>query len=151
MFADDTKLFAPVTTDREVSELQTDIDALAAWSRTWLMPFNEEKCKVLYIGPATLGTQYTMGDTLLNCAEVEKDLGVHIDSELKFKKQAAAAVAKATQILAVIRRSSTRRTHASGPLYKSLVLPHLEFGNLVWGPFNRTDQKKLERVQRRAT
>ena len=28
--------------------------------------------------------------------------------------------------------------------------PHLEFGNLVWGPFNRTDQK-LERVQRRAT
>ena len=39
MFADDTKLFARVTTDREVSELQTDIDALAAWSRTWLMPF----------------------------------------------------------------------------------------------------------------
>ena len=50
------------------------------------MPFNEEKCKLLHIGPATLGAQYTMGDTLLNCAEVEKDLGVHIDAELKFKK-----------------------------------------------------------------
>ena len=54
MFADDTKLFTPVTNDQEVSELQSDIDALAAWSRTWLMPFNEEKCKVLHIGPATL-------------------------------------------------------------------------------------------------
>ena len=36
-------------------------------------------------------------------------------------------------------------------LHKSLVRPHLEFGNLVWGPFNRTGQKKLERVQRRET
>ena len=61
MFADDTKLFARVTADREVSELQTDIDALAAWSRTWLMPFNDEKCKVLHIGPATLSAQYTIG------------------------------------------------------------------------------------------
>ena len=61
MFADDTKLFTPVTNDQEVSELQSDIDALAAWSRTWLMPFNEEKCKVLHIGLATLGAQYTMG------------------------------------------------------------------------------------------
>ena len=87
MFADGKKLFTPVTNDQEVSELQSDIDALAAWSRTWLMPFNEEKCKVLHIGPATLGAQYTMGDTLLNCVEVEKDLGVHIDSELKLKKK----------------------------------------------------------------
>ena len=35
-------------------------------------------------------------------------------------------------------------------LFKSLVQPHLEFGNLIWGPFNRADQKLLERVQRRA-
>lgn len=152
MFADDTKLFARVTTDREVSELQTDIDALAAWSRTWLMPFNDEKCKVLHIGPATLSAQYTIGDTLLSCTEVEKDLGVLIDSELKFKQHAAAAVAKATQLLAVIRRSFALLDERTLPiLYKSLVRPHLEFGNLVWGPFNRTDQKKLERVQRRAT
>ena len=56
-----------------------------------------------------------MGDTLLSCAEVEKDLGVHIDSELKFKQQAAAAVAKTTQMLAVIRRSFAlldERTHS---------------------------------------
>ena len=127
MFADDTKLFARVTTDREVSELQTDIDALAAWSRTWLMPFNDEKCKVLHIGPVTLSARYTIGDTLLSCTEVEKDLGVLIDSELKFKQQAAAAVAKATQLLAVIRHSFALLDERPLPiLYKSLVRPHLE-------------------------
>lgn len=36
-------------------------------------------------------------------------------------------------------------------LYKTLVRPHLEYGNVVWGPFNRGDQKLVERVQRRAT
>ena len=29
--------------------------------------------------------------------------------------------------------------------------PHLEYGNLIWGPFNHADQKLIEGVQRRAT
>ena len=36
-------------------------------------------------------------------------------------------------------------------LYKTFVQPHLKYGITVWGPFNRTDQKLHERVQRRAT
>ena len=29
--------------------------------------------------------------------------------------------------------------------------PTLEYGNTIWGPFSRTEQKRVERVQRRAT
>ncbi|XP_043200105.1 uncharacterized protein LOC122369431 [Amphibalanus amphitrite] len=36
-------------------------------------------------------------------------------------------------------------------LFKTLVRPLLEYGNIVWGPFNRADQLLIERVQRRAT
>ena len=36
-------------------------------------------------------------------------------------------------------------------LYKTLVRPHLEYCNIIWGPFNRADQQLVERVQRRAT
>ena len=39
----------------------------------------------------------------------------------------------------------------TGQLYKSIVRPYLEYRNLVWGLFNRTDQKAVERVQKRAT
>ena len=35
-------------------------------------------------------------------------------------------------------------------LYKSLVRPHLEYENLIWGPFNPADQKLIERIQCRA-
>ena len=33
----------------------------------------------------------------------------------------------------------------------SLVSPHLEYANTVWGPHYKMDQQKIERVQRRAT
>ena len=33
----------------------------------------------------------------------------------------------------------------------SLVRPHLEYANVVWGPFYKTDQQMIEKVQKRAT
>ena len=36
-------------------------------------------------------------------------------------------------------------------LYKILVRPHLEYGNIVWGLFNRADQQRVEKVLRRLT
>ena len=61
-------------------------------------------------------------------------------------------MAKSIQILAVIRRSFALIDERTLPLiYKALVRPHLEYGNLVWGPFNWADQKRVERFQRRAT
>ena len=36
-------------------------------------------------------------------------------------------------------------------LYKSMVRPILEYGNVIWGPHYTLDQHKLESVQRRAT
>ena len=75
-----------------------------------------------------------------------------MDSGLKFRKQAASAVAKATQILAVIRRTFQAIDCVTLPLlFKTLVRPHLEYGGCIWGPFSKADQKAVERVQRRAT
>ena len=73
-------------------------------------------------------------------------------SPFKFHRHASTVVAKATQVLAVVRRSFVSLDTFTLPLlYKTLVRPHIEYGNLVWGPFNRADQKLVERVQRRAT
>ena len=93
-----------------------------------------------------------MRDAALEQVSVERDLGVLVDSELKFRAQAASAVSKATQILAVFRRSFQLIDRTTLPLlFKTLVRPLLEYGNVIWGPFNRADQKLVERVQRRAT
>ena len=82
----------------------------------------------------------------------EQDLGVLIDEDLKFHKQTAAAVKKANSILGLIRKSFVAFDKVSlGLLYKSLVRPHLEYCNVIWGPFYKGDVIKVEKIQRRAT
>ena len=152
LFADDAKLFSRMATDQDAVSLQADLDALVAWSATWQMSFNQGKCKVMHIGSANQEISFHMAGHQLQNTLVERDLGVRVDSILKFREQAAAAVAKANQVLAVIRRSFALIDERTLPmLYKTLVRPHLEYGNLAWGPFNRADQRAIERVQRRAT
>ena len=36
-------------------------------------------------------------------------------------------------------------------LYKAMVRPHLEYGNLIWHPYLKRQSIAVERVQRRAT
>ena len=91
------------------------------------------------------------GEETVADSEVERDLGVLMDARLKFRQQAAAAVRKASQVMAVIRRSLNLLDRSTLPmLLEALVQPHLEYGNLVWGRFNRADQRLVERVQRPA-
>ena len=55
-------------------------------------------------------------------------------------------------MLAVMRRSFANIDEHTLPLlFKAMVRPFLEYGNTIWGPYSKVDQKKLERVQRRAT
>ena len=152
IFADDSKLYRPVCLPSDYLALQRDLDAAVRWADKWQLVFNANKCKALRIGQPTHRHAYTMKGTAMEEITVEKDLGVYIDSELKFRKQAAAAVSKASQVMAVIQRSFQLLDRSTLPmLFKTLVRPHLEYGNIVWGPFNRTDQRRVERVQRRAT
>ena len=134
LFADDAKIFSGISTHSEAEALQADLDALVKWSDSWQMAFNEDKCKVTHIGSGTCASSFHMKGRQLDVSRLERDLGVQVDSLLKFRRQAAAAVAKANQVLAVIRRSFALINEETLPLlFKSLVRPHLEYGNLVWG------------------
>lgn len=152
MFADDTKIYCCIPDPLAISPLQLDLDALARWSDTWLLRFNALKCKVMHIGSRNPGLRYSLEGIVLDEVVVEKDLGIIVDSQLKFHEQTAAVVSKASQMLAVVRRSFANLDTFTLPLlFKTLVRPFLEYGNVIWGPFSKGDQKKVERVQRRAT
>ena len=157
MFADDTKLYAPVSNSREYKELQEDIDKALLWGEIWQMKFNKSKCKAMRIGKDNyIKDKYTMTceqrTTPLEETLLEKDLGVHIDNKLKFSDHINLAAKKTNSILGMIRRSYTYLDNENfNNLYKALVRPHLEYGNSVRYPTTKTDSDKLERVQRRAT
>ena len=152
IFADDTKIYRSVSPSSGFIELQKDLEAVTLWSEKWQLPFNVSKCKAIHVVSQNPCHIYEMGGANMDQTDIEKDLGIRINSELKFCKQAAAAGAKGNQLSALIKQSFQCINMVTLPLlYKTLVRPHLEYGNLIWGPFNCADKKMIERVQRRAT
>ena len=151
-FADDPKLYGGVRTVAGRTSLQSDLSSLAEWSLRWMLPFNPEKCSTLHLGPRNPGQAYSILGFELSQPTTEKDLGVIIDGDLKFRQQASSAVNKANRVLGLIRHSFANLDEKTLPmLFKIFVRPHLEYGNTIWGPFNQADAKLVERVQRRAT
>ena len=152
MFADDTTVYNKSATSEDREQFQHDLDALSLWSMKWLLPFNSSKCRTLHLGSDNNKQRYTLAGLNIEQTTEERDLGVVIDENLKFRRQAAIAVSKANRVLGTIRRSFATLDKLIFPiLYKTLVRPLLEYGNAVWGPHNKEDQRLIERVQRRAT
>ena len=53
MFADDTKIYRPMTSHEDTTIQQNDLDCLQSWSAKWLLNFNLHKCKVMSINKST--------------------------------------------------------------------------------------------------
>ena len=151
LFADDIKLYARVNTECQRDNLQTDINNLVEWSETWQLRFNSSKCKHLHLGNES-GFTYHMEGKEIEQVHEEKDLGVIVDSKLKFQTHIASATKKANRVLGLIRRTFTNMDKQTFLcLFKSLVRPHLEYGSAVWSVIYKKEAVAIENVQRRAT
>ena len=88
----------------------------------------------------------------LECTNLEKDLGIMIDSGLTFVEHMHMVCKKANGIMAVIRRTFTcLDIKCFNLLYKALVRSHLEYGVTTWFPYKVKDIEIIESVQKRAT
>jgi hypothetical protein len=114
LFADDTKLNHHRNCAQENMSLQNNLDALQKWSDTWLLKFHPNKCKVVTIstnkGNQHPNTSYHLYDdrgnkTELMGSEWERDIGVHVDEILNFKKHMQTQIDKANSIMGLIIRT----------------------------------------------
>ena len=116
------------------------------------MLFNIGKCKGLHTGTGNTGMNYEMGGTILSKTVKEKDLGVSTNANMKVSEQCRLAASKGNQVLGMIRRNITYKEKSLiVPLYKAIVIPHLEYCIQAWSPYFRKDIDMLEKIQRRAT
>ena len=157
LFADDTKIYGKSNTSQEQDLIQQDLNTLQEWSNKWLLAFHPDKCHTIKLGKRKSNAEYYLKQqngerSALNETTTEKDLGVLVDNQLAFKEQVASAVAKGNKVLGVIRRSfNTGDKEVFVKLYKSIVRPLLEYGNVIWHPTLKSLEKDIEDVQRRAT
>ena len=128
-------------------QLQHDIDILEQWSETWLLSFNVTKCKILHIGnpAANCNHKYTLHGVMLELLEDIRDLGICMDSKLKFHIHTDFTANKANRILDLISKViECKNSDIMLKLYKSLVRPLLEYNNAIWGPYYIMDKHKTE-------
>ena len=152
VYADDTKVYRPVSSHHDADQLQQDLDSIQRWSTVWQLPFNTGKCKVMHIGTKNLKFDYTMANHKLETTTQEKDLGILVDDSLSFHAHTDMVVARAYQTLGIIKRTFINLDETTLALvYKAMVRPILEYANTAWGPLFIGDQQKVEKVQKRAT
>ena len=134
LFADDNKLFCSIVCDLDINQLRADIDN-----------FRDN----------FVAQSYLINGEPPCVATAEKDLGVVNDQNLKFHQHAAAAAAKENEShfgTYIYNQCFEHLDVDSLPLlYKTLVLPILEYANAIQGLHYITDQKLLEKIQKRAT
>ena len=149
MFADDTKIYRPMTSHEDTTILQNDLDCLQSWSSKWLLNFNLHKCKVMSITKSTacnhdsadyyLKNQSSKASStpILRCTE-EIDLGVVFDTKLSFRNHINMSINKVNRLLGIIRRSFCALDNNSFTLlYKAIVRPHLEYAATIWNPYKK--------------
>ena len=84
LFADDTKLFRPITDYHSFQQLQDDILILEQWFKLWQLNFNNKKSFIMHLGRNNPKYTYYIGGDQLHSVKEHKDLGVLMGSDLKF-------------------------------------------------------------------
>ena len=71
---------------------------------------------------------------------------------MKVSEQCRIAASKGNQVIGMIRRNITYKENSLiVPLYKAIVIHHLEYCIHAWSPYIRKDRYMLDTIQRRAT
>ena len=158
MYADDTNLtFASTDPEELFSSLTHDLSNLKQWLDSNRLSLNVLKTKCLFTGTrhkiSLLPSEphICLDGHFIERVNSYKCLGVHVDEKLSWEAHISEIVSKVAKVLAALRRlkpicpQSTLVT-----IYKSLILPHLEYCSAVWGCIGNGLSLKLEKLQNRA-
>ena len=158
-FADDLKLF--VSKSRQSTStvdafLQQDLDNLYRISTSWNLKLNPKKCVLIRFG-SSLYTEgddsgYNLGGASLKLVRNHRDLGVLIDSSLRFHPHITETIRKSSGLANQLLRSTVCRSPIfMVTLFISHIRPILDYCSTVWNLGYLGDVRKLESVQRRWT
>jgi hypothetical protein len=119
------------------------------WAALWQLNIAFHKCNVLSLGYGNPLHSYSLGGTDIATVNEIRDLGVMVDSGLKFSSHCSSIANKATNRVSVIFRAF-ESTDMSVLLraYITYVRPLLEFETYVWNPHLVKNIECIEKVQR---
>ncbi len=150
LYADDILLFKPTSTTEDANHLQDDVNSILDWMKSHGLSPNLSKTRLLPITRfhRTQPVNLTIEDHPIALCTSFRYLGVTLTSNLKWSTHIDITCKKVKRQLGMIHR----QFHQSPPnirnqIYRSSVLPRLDYCGAVWDPHHHTDIQKLEKVK----
>ena len=158
LFADDSSLFTRVNGTIETHEkLVSDLQTISEWAYQWKMTFNPDMSKqaieVIFSCKTNKPNHpdLTFNNIPIARESSTKHLGVYLDTRLTFSRHIKEKILKAMKgvtLLKLLSKYVDRNVLSLS--YKMHVLPHLDYGDVIYHN-SRTDLMDLiERVQYKA-
>ena len=132
-----------------MSQLLNDLDSIFSWTEINNLAMNAKKLELLRYSPnvqLTTGTSYVSnnGSIITEKANL-RDLGVTMCNSANFKTHINQMIKKAKQETGRILRSFENRSKdAMLTLWKSRVIPILEYCSILWNPGKASDIQSIE-------
>jgi hypothetical protein len=134
-YADDLKLFVPVSGFQDCLKIQSDLNKLSEWCDRKSILLNVGKCKTIIFARSrhTVEFSYMLGETVLDRVSSIKDLGVTMNEKMTVSEHVDVMVGKAFAMLGFIRRLSLelRDPYSLKSLSTSLVRPKLQYASCL--------------------
>ena len=155
IFADNTKIFRQINHKNDAIALQRDVNNLHKWSTTWCLTFNSTKCTVLSVKRKYNIQHYTykLNNLILPIVDNMNDLGININSPIRWNQHVNNLINKANQRLWLIKLTLGFRTRLQAKLtaYQVMVRSILEYSTPLWKPCTQKNITRLESIQKKAT
>jgi len=152
MLADDLKLYMPIYSHEDCLKLQADLDDFCLWCSLNGLNVNAEKCSQISFSrrKKNIQFQYKMNNSNLMIVTQIRDLGILLSNDL-FNNHITIMCNKALRVFGFIRRNCIefKNPNCFILLYCSLVRSILEYGSVIWNPYQTGLINTIERVQKR--
>ena len=156
MYADDTILYClGESVDNVQDSLQSDLYSVERWLQANLLSLNASKTKSMlfytsyYRGNTDL--HLNIDGTELECVREFKYLGFILDSKLTFNEHINHILSKAKQRIGCLWRVRKYiKQDTALQLYKSLVLPYYDYGDVIYMHTSEQNLLKLQYMQNNA-
>ena len=156
-YADDTALYSTARDFRRaVGNMQRNLNAIYKWCQKNSLSMNVNKTKFMVFGSKTAleiagDVRLMVGDQDIERVMSYSYLGVTLDPSLNFEKQVGKIVSLASAKIKQLKRMRKfLNTKAAMLVYKNMILPILEYGDIFLVAASKENRRKIQTLQNKA-
>ena len=153
-YVDDTKLISAIENEQDILQTQDDLEIIYDWKNQNNMALNGPKFNVLRYGTNISLKENTLYFTegMENIVETKdsiRDLGLILDDNMGFKSHIEKVCKTVKQKIGwVLRSFVSRDINFMKQLWKTLIIPHIDYCSQIYMPVDKGSIATLEKLQR---